>query len=153
MLSAYRQGGEPGRRSILTSLMHAARRRGDADTERLCEYMLEIGELSMEWFSIVVARFVEWDADLQRGRTFAGKGRAPDAVGQWIDDRLQRRQGATTAELWDALAKKPPRGYVVEADSFGGTLYRRKPWAQVCTRAQWRDRVRRARDRLKRAQK
>jgi hypothetical protein len=150
MLSAYRQGGADSRRRILTNLMHAARRRGDADTERLCEHMLAVDELSMEWFSIIVARFVEWDADLQRGRVFAGRGKHPDAVGRWLDTALQRTPKPTTAELWAMLTKKPPRGYVVEADSYGGTLYRKNPWTQTCTRGQWRDRVRRARERLHR---
>lgn len=84
------------------------------------------------------------------GGKFHGKGRQADAVGRWLDAELQRTPKPTTAELWAMLTKKPPRGYVVEADSYGGTLYRKNPWTQTCTRGQWRDRVRRARERLHR---
>ena len=84
-------------------------------------------------------------------KKFHGKGKHPDAVGHWLDVALRQTPKATTNELWVLLTKKPPRGYVVEQDSFGGTLYRAKPWTQICTRSQWRDRVRRARERLGRA--
>ena len=82
-----------------------------------------------------------------KGKKFHGRGKSPDALGQWLDKALLRASWATTAELWAQVAKTPPRGLVFEADSFGGTIYRRQPWMEVCTRAQWRDRVRRGRER------
>jgi hypothetical protein len=96
----------------------------------------------------LVATYALLDEDaVARGKPFQGKGKRPDAVGRWLDAALLRDPKATPADLWAMLVKKPPRGYVVEADSFGGTLYRRKSWTEVCTRAYWRERVRRARER------
>jgi hypothetical protein len=87
----------------------------------------------------------------EAGRKFHGKGKSPDAVGRWLDAALERTPKATTVELWAALTKKPPRGYVVEKDSFGGTLYRKEGWDTVLSYGddKWRDRLRNARKRAK----